>query len=1316
MARTGKITDFFSIEDFEEQKKQVSDGVKEYIDLVQKVPAIRVEIRGAETTMQVVEGMKKLDDTNKKIAESTTKVIDISKKLTQSQQQLNKTLTDTVKGAQDAIDSYKELLQVSVQNQLAIKQFAEARRQLDKDFKAGKISIDEYNKSAAEIEEKQIALKASQSEVAKTLKNIQKESLAASGSIEEMDARLTLLQQTYGKLTNEEKASPIGKQIQKDADSLSNKINQQKKSVGDFTDNIGRYAESLGAGFKLVADQIDNLKQKQADLISLQQTDPSGFSARGGTEELQRAASAISQLEQVQKVGLNTNQSYTKTVRQLETEYRNLATSGNVSNDFLQEFAKFVAESKREAQDLSKNINKLSSETQTLDAISGVARTFVSAFEAGAGAVELFTGENKHAEEAIRNLIAIQSVATGVREIFKEATEKGTIANKAYNVVVQQATILFSKGTSAAQRFGTALKGIAVLAVIGILTDLISKFTSSKDVTEQAAKALELYNEQLRATKELQGNLDKGEESRYKNQIEQIKTLNQQRTAAAKTDLDKIKVESDNRKNLFDAEVNFRADNIKTIQQRQQQAQDEEIKQQKKYDGLNLLQKKIGNTANLKEVIKGQFDILESSKKANSDLQQQLIDARNGRIQFIQQNNQQVIQEEEKLRDELRKIAIEDANLNLEIISTKNEKILSDERSTLQQRIDAIEKIKDAQLKAAQVQRDNSTSPLANKEYEAAALKITSDAEQKRFETKETFRIRDLNAQKEANDTRLKREIDLNKALSDSDILSVETRLKANQVYLQKQAELNKEDFELQLKTAGFSDQKIKAIEQGQQVEVKGTKLTLDELTALRVNYENKNLELVKEGNDNVYTILQSDLEKQTKLREEKLNDLQRIYDSVDLKTSTDYSQDIIDLNNSLKEKKISLNEYNKEREKIEKSYSIQSSQNLIKSLNEQLNALKSAGDKEEEIKRNLQAKKALLDKAEKDGASKDDILELTKQVDKLQKEYDNEKTFADKKKDLLKQLNDAKQQLSDQEIEIDKNLIEQKKELYKGLYEQLTTAVQDYILSGIDKQKEGIQAEIDLLDQKTQKEIDAANQTITNERDKEQAVAEINARSAAEKNRLEIQQKQLDIKRANAEKAFNVLRILIDTATKVFQIKAQASLLASNPVTLPYVPIALSQIPLVIAGGALAAALVAAQRVPSYFKETDNHPRTGPAIVGEVPEVITEPSKGSYLISKPTFIPNLEKGSTVYHADRFIDNALPLIGNKIMSNVVAKTESGPMPVFNDKNLISELKGLKKSIDKLPTKMPQTTITGEPRYKVMTRQGHVFRDYLNKNL
>lgn len=82
---------------------------------------------------------------------------------------------------------------------------------------------------------------------------------AAEDSIVGMERQYKELYNTYKLLTEEQRNSPFGQQMADQLEGLSTKLNETKKGVGNFKDNIGRYAQDAVAAFSSMGVSIGGL-------------------------------------------------------------------------------------------------------------------------------------------------------------------------------------------------------------------------------------------------------------------------------------------------------------------------------------------------------------------------------------------------------------------------------------------------------------------------------------------------------------------------------------------------------------------------------------------------------------------------------------------------------------------------------------------------------------------------------------------------------------------------------------------------------------------------------------------------------------------------------------------------------------------------------------------------------------------------------------------------------------------------------------------------------------------------------------------------
>ena len=92
-------------------------------------------------------------------------------------------------------------------------------------------------------------LAAAQEELAKVTRAGKEENVAATDSIVGMEKEYKNLYNTYKMLSDEQRNSSFGKEMASQLEALSTKLNETKQGVGNFKDNIGRYASSVTEAF-----------------------------------------------------------------------------------------------------------------------------------------------------------------------------------------------------------------------------------------------------------------------------------------------------------------------------------------------------------------------------------------------------------------------------------------------------------------------------------------------------------------------------------------------------------------------------------------------------------------------------------------------------------------------------------------------------------------------------------------------------------------------------------------------------------------------------------------------------------------------------------------------------------------------------------------------------------------------------------------------------------------------------------------------------------------------------------------------------------
>lgn len=310
---------------------------------------------------------------------------------------------------------------------------------------------------------------------------------------------------------------------------------------------------------------------------------------------------------------------------------------------------------------------------------------------------------------------------------------------------------------------------------------------------------------------------------------------------------------------------------------------------------------------------------------------------------------------------------------------------------------------------------------------------------------------------------------------------------------------------------------------------------------------------------------------------------------------------------------------------------------------------------------------------------------------DALEKGIDEAyKRFEDDQKRRAKDLKDYQEyrkKLAEEEAE-------HRIELEQSLVREITELSFTLFTSGLDREKNAIRDQIDLLEQKKQKDIEVANQTILNVQDRAAAITVIEARAQAQREQLQQRARELDYRKAQFDKAASVARIIQETAVAVVQNLKFPAL-----------------IPLVIAIGAAQLAAVIATPIPRYRHGKNLHDSyEGPAVVGDGGKkeaIIREDGSVHITDDKPQL-------TYVKKRDVILPDA-----NQLASFVISGNMGGRLReqrTLKDDGLAVEIKSMKKDVVKAIKSIPQPIIRAEGIISRRIRRGDSSNNYLNQNL
>jgi hypothetical protein len=631
--------------------------------------------------------------------------------------------------------------------------------------------------------------------------------------------------------------------------------------------------------------------------------------------------------------------------------------------------------------------------------------------------------------------------------------------------------------------------------------------------------------------------------------------------------------------------------------------------------------------------------------------------------------------------DERRRLALETASIESDYIKSKNDAILSSDRSTLEQRLDAIKSNAEAQRTVIRAQQadvlnnpgsSNSEKLIAIKKAAAEERKLNAETKRQLNKENEEFYFRDLVALNNINRTRLEQQINLEKDIAGNQIFSFAQRKQALEAYLSAERSLLDEEYALKLKQAGFTDGEINAIRKGQKVRAEGKRVTDAELLAMQKNYENSVLQLTIQGNDAAGKVIRDEFQKRAKGQSDYLEAIQRDYALAALDQSTQYAKDVVSLNESLGKKEISVRQYNEKRAALDGKYQQDTTKSSADLIQAQLKVFEGVELKKADAEGRRVALSLALSKASTDEEKKAIAAQIAANEEGL-KHYTD---AIDKKTGLQKQLTELTVKEAEARAAKQIELEQQLKEKQVDLANQTASAIFEALSMAFDAERDGVQTQIDDLDRKANKEKEVVAATIANAEDREKATKEIDARTLAQREALEKKKSGIEVQKAKFEKIASLFEIGINTVKEVAKIQATAAVLAANPITAPLAGLALAQIPVVVASSAIAAALVAAKPIPKYATGTERHPG-GLAIVGDagVSEYAVTPAGDIIETPAVSTLMDLPTGTKVFKDELAFLSAIDRVNMGAHERALASPGSATV-IVNDQHWNKLAKGI----------------------------------------
>jgi hypothetical protein len=434
---------------------------------------------------------------------------------------------------------------------------------------------------------------------------------------------------------------------------------------------------------------------------------------------------------------------------------------------------------------------------------------------------------------------------------------------------------------------------------------------------------------------------------------------------------------------------------------------------------------------------------------------------------------------------------------------------------------------------------------------------------------------------------------------------------------LEKQLVANQAEFEIQTEGTLASEKKV-----------------------LREKSASDQLAIERENSKKGLELLQQDLEEEEKLREEKrqkqVDDIGEEFQRRGNLLEKAYAEELLELEEARSTGALTEKEYQNKRLKIEFGFQQESLESEIKYFEDFIALQKSFGeDVTEEEAKLAEARLKLRESG--NSRPKNKTSQTTGDRDQIEED--------------LKWM----------------------KEQYSVVADEIKGLLSDAILGFFDRQKNKIQEQIDLLDVKNQKDIEAISASTASEEEKAAKIAIINAKAQAQKEQLEARQRQIDIQRARAEKAMAVAGIIAETGKAVI-----------HQFTTGDTYTAAGRAALVGIIGALQAARVLATPIPKFKSgKTNENNYEGPAWVGDGGKSELHVKEDGTIVKTPA-APTLTyvgKNDLIFpDADRAIDDIVSASFKPMIHG-----SSAQVTMNNNKELVQEMRSLKAVIKSKPT-------------------------------
>lgn len=1049
-------------------------------------------------------------------------------------------------------------------------------------------------------------------------KNRAKLQLTEAGSLARIDAVILKLQarQRSLNLTTDEgqkKSELYKKSIERLSEARkkdSDIVNQQRLNIGNYQGSAKIIVEALEKEKKKL-EELQKIKVQYASSSykpantggASSNTISGGFGFGQGNRSMDQinkeiaesttkfqALQAIVDKPQFLKVTAGAGDA-TRQLAFLRKELVNLEVQGLGDSEAAKKLRDSLAELTDQIADAKQEVKALSSDTRGLDLFAGSVSFAADAFQTAAGAAVLFGASEEDAAAATKTLVAIQSVANGVKGIANELTTRGTAANKAFVFVQGLMATATNASATATSRLNAVLKLSTIGVVIALLGAAVYAYNQFNKAGEAAVKSTEDFNKALdENSKALENNINKIDKN-----TERRKILNKQKfTGDALKELD------------TEAELAALSEKKLAVQK---QINNISSDQNKMIADRAALEKAANDVLKKRSLSDKDVSVLGSTEAKLKSVNDKLAAGNIKYLEYIKQQSD---------------LNTEQTNLRLnQIADTKQAEFKAIEEAQKKASDNAKKSIEDAKKLAEDLAKFNS--------------KLSAD---------------EINAKQTANQLKIKQAADTFKRIADNEKASLQDRLLANGFYY---GSLEKGIID----NAEFEKQQLINSTVREKEEILKRKLFQSEKAALLQQINGQLVAIEQKTQDEITTIHRDGIANQNKLLEENIAtqiELLAKKEGVSIAAiNKEESEKLAAIERQYGLGLISKEQYEKDRANIEADYA-------LKRLNIELDTA---------VQLFEIAKAAGQDVSEQEAKIANLRLQIARNTTAGLK-GENDKQAAD-----------------------EKALADQKKALWMELGTTLKNTVFSFIDSGFERQKNTLEKEKNLIDERRDAELARINKLNISEADKADKIKILDANVQAQKEVIARRQKQLDIQKAKADKIKALFDIGISTAVGIIKV-------APNPILMA----------LVGAIGALQLAAVIARPIPEYWTGTDDS-KGGPVWLGERgKELLITPDNKAYETPGTATLANIPAHSKVINNTEYMRMIRDNEVNTVLKNNRPVDERAFMQ-WQAKQAEKQTEEIVHAIMNAPQVINKISAYG---IESLRRNGHNFQEYIDKKV